>query len=79
MMGIFRGAVWGCQAPPAWQPGVPTGSGEPPKAAPRWQGPPIRAVPAQCLYGCYVHSSIVPTFHRRCYWLLQVTGGSGTP
>ncbi|KAJ3585487.1 hypothetical protein NHX12_014206, partial [Muraenolepis orangiensis] len=24
-----------------------------------------------CLYGCYVHSSIVPTFHRRCYWLLQ--------
>lgn len=26
----------------------------------------------QCLYGCYVHSSIVPTFHRRCYWLLQV-------
>ncbi|CAF87573.1 unnamed protein product, partial [Tetraodon nigroviridis] len=20
-----------------------------------------------CLYGCYVHSSIVPTFHRRCY------------
>lgn len=27
----------------------------------------------QCLYGCYVHSSIVPTFHRRCYWLLQVS------
>lgn len=26
----------------------------------------------QCLYGCYVHSSIIPTFHRRCYWLLQV-------
>ncbi|KAG7233217.1 hypothetical protein INR49_007377 [Caranx melampygus] len=25
----------------------------------------------KCLYGCYVHSSIVPTFHRRCYWLLQ--------
>ncbi|TRY87620.1 hypothetical protein DNTS_009330 [Danionella cerebrum] len=25
----------------------------------------------QCLYGCYVHSSIIPTFHRRCYWLLQ--------
>ncbi|KYO17340.1 hypothetical protein Y1Q_0011831 [Alligator mississippiensis] len=25
-----------------------------------------------CLYGCYVHSSIIPTFHRRCYWLLQV-------
>ncbi|ELW68691.1 Calmodulin-binding transcription activator 1 [Tupaia chinensis] len=24
-----------------------------------------------CLYGCYVHSSIIPTFHRRCYWLLQ--------
>ncbi|GLD72574.1 calmodulin-binding transcription activator 2 isoform X1 [Lates japonicus] len=22
----------------------------------------------ECLYGCYVHSSIVPTFHRRC-WL----------
>ncbi|KAI4824587.1 hypothetical protein KUCAC02_013087, partial [Chaenocephalus aceratus] len=27
----------------------------------------------QCLYGCYVHSSIIPTFHRRCYWLLQHT------
>ncbi|TKS76727.1 Calmodulin-binding transcription activator 1 [Collichthys lucidus] len=26
---------------------------------------------AMCLYGCYVHSSIIPTFHRRCYWLLQ--------
>ncbi|XP_078792988.1 calmodulin-binding transcription activator 2 isoform X2 [Oryzias latipes] len=25
----------------------------------------------ECLYGCYVHSSIVPTFHRRSYWLLQ--------
>ncbi|XP_053714992.1 calmodulin-binding transcription activator 2 isoform X1 [Synchiropus splendidus] len=25
----------------------------------------------ECLYGNYVHSSIVPTFHRRCYWLLQ--------
>ncbi|XP_034020091.1 calmodulin-binding transcription activator 2 isoform X2 [Thalassophryne amazonica] len=25
----------------------------------------------ECLYGCYVHSSIMPTFHRRCYWLLQ--------
>ncbi|XP_048883271.1 calmodulin-binding transcription activator 2 isoform X2 [Brienomyrus brachyistius] len=25
----------------------------------------------ECLYGCYVHSSVVPTFHRRCYWLLQ--------
>ncbi|XP_015283401.1 PREDICTED: calmodulin-binding transcription activator 2 [Gekko japonicus] len=25
----------------------------------------------ECLYGCYVHSAIVPTFHRRCYWLLQ--------
>ncbi|XP_069567045.1 calmodulin-binding transcription activator 1-like isoform X2 [Brachyistius frenatus] len=25
----------------------------------------------ECLYGCYVHSSIIPTFHRRCYWLLQ--------
>ncbi|KAJ8384255.1 hypothetical protein AAFF_G00207160 [Aldrovandia affinis] len=25
----------------------------------------------RCLYGCYVHSSIIPTFHRRCYWLLQ--------
>uniref|UniRef100_A0A8C3R6Z8 Calmodulin binding transcription activator 2 n=1 Tax=Cyanoderma ruficeps TaxID=181631 RepID=A0A8C3R6Z8_9PASS len=34
----------------------------------------------ECLYGCYVHSSIVPTFHRRCYWLLQVMGGgTGTP
>lgn len=26
----------------------------------------------QCIYGCYVHSAILPTFHRRCYWLLQV-------
>ncbi|CAF88512.1 unnamed protein product, partial [Tetraodon nigroviridis] len=26
-----------------------------------------------CLYGCYVHSSIVPTFHRRCYSLLQLS------
>uniref|UniRef100_A0A8C1XIU3 Calmodulin-binding transcription activator 1 n=1 Tax=Cyprinus carpio TaxID=7962 RepID=A0A8C1XIU3_CYPCA len=26
----------------------------------------------ECLYGCYVHSSIIPTFHRRCYWLLQM-------
>ncbi|XP_054608669.1 calmodulin-binding transcription activator 2 isoform X3 [Dunckerocampus dactyliophorus] len=25
----------------------------------------------ECLYGNYVHSSIMPTFHRRCYWLLQ--------
>ncbi|XP_023653275.2 calmodulin-binding transcription activator 2-like isoform X1 [Paramormyrops kingsleyae] len=25
----------------------------------------------ECLYGCYVHSSVVPTFHRRSYWLLQ--------
>lgn len=25
----------------------------------------------QCIYGCYVHSAILPTFHRRCYWLLQ--------
>ncbi|XP_032159152.1 calmodulin-binding transcription activator 1 isoform X6 [Mustela erminea] len=25
----------------------------------------------ECLYGCYVHSSVIPTFHRRCYWLLQ--------
>ncbi|XP_056299114.1 calmodulin-binding transcription activator 2 isoform X5 [Pseudoliparis swirei] len=25
----------------------------------------------ECLYGCYVHSSILHTFHRRCYWLLQ--------
>ncbi len=26
----------------------------------------------ECIYGCYVHSAIMPTFHRRCYWLLQV-------
>lgn len=26
----------------------------------------------QCIYGCYVHSAVLPTFHRRCYWLLQV-------
>ncbi|XP_077861611.1 calmodulin-binding transcription activator 1-like, partial [Saccoglossus kowalevskii] len=25
----------------------------------------------ECIYGLYVHSAIVPTFHRRCYWLLQ--------
>uniref|UniRef100_K7FA98 Calmodulin-binding transcription activator 1 n=1 Tax=Pelodiscus sinensis TaxID=13735 RepID=K7FA98_PELSI len=31
----------------------------------------MEPVSPQCLYGCYVHSSIVPTFHRRCYWLLQ--------
>lgn len=39
------------------------------------QGPPPARLSSQCLYGCYVHSSIVPTFHRRCYWLLQVTCG----
>ena len=27
--------------------------------------------PFQCIYGSYVHSAILPTFHRRCYWLLQ--------
>lgn len=37
--------------------------------------PPPQPVSWQCLYGCYVHSSIVPTFHRRCYWLLQVRAG----
>ena len=26
----------------------------------------------ECIYGCYVHSAILQTFHRRCYWLLQV-------
>ncbi|KAG0721935.1 Calmodulin-binding transcription activator 1 [Chionoecetes opilio] len=26
-----------------------------------------------CIYGCYVHSAILPTFHRRCYWLLQAS------
>lgn len=25
----------------------------------------------ECIYGCYVHSAILPSFHRRCYWLLQ--------
>ncbi|CAK1579930.1 unnamed protein product [Parnassius mnemosyne] len=30
----------------------------------------MRAVDS-CIYGCYVHSAILPTFHRRCYWLLQ--------
>jgi hypothetical protein len=24
-----------------------------------------------CIYGCYSHSSIMSTFHRRCYWLLD--------
>lgn len=23
------------------------------------------------IYGCYVHSAILPTFHRRSYWLLS--------
>lgn len=23
------------------------------------------------IYGCYSHSSIISTFHRRCYWLLD--------
>ena len=27
----------------------------------------------ECIYGCYVHSAILQTFHRRCYWLLQVS------
>ena len=31
-----------------------------------------RFISFQCIYGCYVHSAILPTFHRRCYWLLQV-------
>ncbi|KAK3604481.1 hypothetical protein CHS0354_019074 [Potamilus streckersoni] len=25
----------------------------------------------ECIYGSYVHSAILNTFHRRCYWLLQ--------
>ncbi|XP_064599533.1 LOW QUALITY PROTEIN: calmodulin-binding transcription activator 2-like [Liolophura sinensis] len=25
----------------------------------------------ECIYGSYVHSAVLPTFHRRCYWLLQ--------
>lgn len=24
-----------------------------------------------CIYGCYSHSSLMSTFHRRCYWLLD--------
>ncbi|XP_069466517.1 calmodulin-binding transcription activator 1 isoform X2 [Ambystoma mexicanum] len=32
---------------------------------------PKEVISCKCLYGCYVHSSIIPTFHRRCYWLLQ--------
>ncbi|CAL8367332.1 unnamed protein product [Lota lota] len=32
---------------------------------------PCAQLNCTCLYGCYVHSSIIPTFHRRCYWLLQ--------
>ena len=32
----------------------------------------ISMISFQCIYGCYVHSAILPTFHRRCYWLLQV-------
>ena len=26
---------------------------------------------AGAIYGCYSHSSIISTFHRRCYWLLD--------
>ena len=26
----------------------------------------------QCLSVLYTHSALVPTFHRRCYWMLQV-------
>jgi hypothetical protein len=26
----------------------------------------------ELLYGSYAHSALVPTFHRRAYWLLQV-------
>ncbi|XP_022090427.1 calmodulin-binding transcription activator 2-like isoform X2 [Acanthaster planci] len=25
----------------------------------------------ECIYGSYVHSALIPTFHRRSYWLLQ--------
>ena len=25
----------------------------------------------ECIYCSYVHSALVPTFHRRCYWLLE--------
>lgn len=25
----------------------------------------------ELIYGCYVHSSILCSFHRRCYWLLM--------
>ena len=32
----------------------------------------------ECIYGCYVHSAILPTFHRRCYWLLQVINSQST-
>lgn len=39
----------------------------------------LLSFPLQCLYGCYVHSSIIPTFHRRCYWLLQVRAPSSPP
>ena len=27
---------------------------------------------SQCLSVLYTHSALVPTFHRRCYWMLQV-------
>ncbi|KAI8036342.1 hypothetical protein M5D96_010935 [Drosophila gunungcola] len=33
----------------------------------------------ECIYGCYVHSAILPTFHRRCYWLLQDTSCKQNP
>ena len=26
---------------------------------------------SECINGCYVHSAIIPTFHRRSYWLLH--------
>lgn len=34
-------------------------------------GPAVQVQGVECIYGCYVHSAILPTFHRRCYWLLQ--------
>ena len=31
----------------------------------------LKANGTDCLYACYTHSALMPTFHRRCYWLQE--------
>ncbi|XP_072041017.1 calmodulin-binding transcription activator 2-like isoform X2 [Amphiura filiformis] len=31
----------------------------------------LKILGVECLYAYYAHSALIPTFHRRCYWLLQ--------